>query len=273
MLYSNLYIALCALAATWQTVYLFELPLLLSAPLYPFVFFATWLIYALHRLLSLKRLPKALRIQRFQVIGHYQKHIWLYAAVAALGAAWFFFQLQWKSQLLLLLPALLSFGYVLPFLGKKRRRLRDVHFVKIFLIALVWAVVTAVLPFLESQRALDERLLLLFLERACFIFAITLPFDIRDLPLDRENGVKTLPAVLGVWPSIYLAWGLLLLTAGLCLLLYPPLLQMGLLTSLLISALLIAYAPKQKQDYYFTALIDGLILLQAFLVALSGEWL
>lgn len=272
LLYSNIYIAFCALAATWQTAYLLDLPLSYSAPIYPFVFFATWLIYALHRLLSLRKLPPALRIERFQVIGHYQKHIWLYALFAALASTWFFFQLRWESQLALSVPALLSLGYVLPFLGKQKRRLRDIHFIKIFLIALVWAMVTGLLPALEAGVSLQRSVWLLVLERGCFVFAITLPFDIRDLELDQKNQVQTLPAVLGIRQTLYLAWGLLAVAGIIAAFLYPPLQAGALLLSLLISALLIGYAPQQKQDYYFTALIDGLLWLQAGLVGLTA-WL
>lgn len=272
LLYSNIYIALCALAATWQTTYLLEFPLSLHAPIYPFVFFATWLIYALHRLLSLRKLPEALKIERFQVIGHYQKHIWIYAAFAALGTAWFFFQLHWKSQLLLCLPALLSLGYVLPFLGKQKRRLRDIHFIKIFLVAFVWAAVTGLLPAVEANAPLDTTLWLLVVERTCFVFAITLPFDIRDLELDQKNRVKTIPAVIGVSKTLYLAWGLLAIAALIACYLYPIGQASMLLLSFLIGALLIGYAPKQQHDYYFSALIDGLLWLQALLVGTTAWW-
>ena len=31
----------------------------------------------------------------------------------------------------------------------------------------------------------------------CFLFAITLPFDIRDYDIDRSDGIKTIPHLIG----------------------------------------------------------------------------
>ncbi len=200
LLYSNVFIALCALAMTAQTLFLLDKEPTTSPALLGLVFFSTWFIYTLHRLVSWRKLNARLDIPRFQIIGHYQSHLKFYAGFSIIGAMACFFYLKCATQLALLLPALLSLGYVLPFLGQKRLRLRDLHFVKIFLIAGVWSYVTVILPVLETGGHLEGtsfHLIGVFLERSLFIFIITLPFDLRDWKLDAHHAVKTIPTVLG----------------------------------------------------------------------------
>jgi 4-hydroxybenzoate polyprenyltransferase len=286
LLYSNIFIALCALAITAQSLFLLDIrrgvvpvstDVLFYGALLGLVFFATWFIYALHRLVSWRKLNARLDIPRFQIIGAYQSHIKLYATAAAIGAAGCFFYLEWITQLALLLPALLSLGYVLPFLGKRQLRLRDLHFVKIFLIAGVWGYVTVLLPWLEttSKKAIIEPLPWgLFLERSLFIFIITLPFDLRDWELDVHHAVKTIPTALGPRRTIQLGLSLLLLWMLLITVLYAWPLGIAYYTTALWTALLLWKTLRLEngrykvvqQDYYYTGLIDGTLLVQAGLV-------
>lgn len=268
LLYSNIYIALCAVAMTAQTLYLLELNPRASLPLLGLVFFSTLAIYALHRLVSLSKVDKELKVERFNIIGSYKSHVQIYAAIGVLGAAVAFFWLQLATQVVLLLPALLSIAYVLPFIGRKKLRLRDVNFVKIFLVALVWAYVTVLLPLIEYGLSLNSTLLLMCLERALFIFIITLPFDLRDRELDLRNGVLTIPTKIGTKDTLYLAAICLLVWVGLVAFLYANdwRVVLGLLLSGGSTGVLVYYSPQQKHDYYFTALMDGTMLLQWGLV-------
>lgn len=177
-----------------------------------------------------------------------------------------------KTQLALVLPALLSLGYVIPFLGKRKLRLRDVNFIKIFLIAVVWAYVTVLLPLLELNIALDDFAIGMLVERALFIFVITLPFDLRDWEIDQRNGVQTIPAVIGVANTVRLAFIVLIVWWLLCWFLYtnPILIALGL--SGLSTAFFVAIAPKQRHDYFFTALMDGTMILQYALILGIDYW-
>lgn len=251
---------------TAQTLYVLDINIKTSTALVGLVFFSTLVIYALHRLVSLSKVDQQLNVERFKVIGQYKQHIQRYALLAILGGGICFFYLNWATQVALVLPALLSLGYVIPFLGRQKLRLRDIHFVKIFLIAIVWAYVTVLLPVLEYQIALDWTIGGLFLERCFFIFAITLPFDLRDWEIDKHNGVWTIPAKLGVSKTLYLAMLVLVCWWFLVSQLYPAHLLTALTLSAVSTAIFIYYAPQQKHDYYFTALMDGTMLLQYFLI-------
>lgn len=272
LLYSNIYIALCAVAMTAQTLYALDITIETSPALLGLVFFSTLVIYALHRLVSLDKVDPALEVERFNVIGNYKQHIQFYAALGVLGGGLVFFYLNLKTQIALVLPALLSLGYVIPFLGKRKLRLRDVNFIKIFLIAVVWAYVTVLLPLLELNIALDGRAVGMLLERALFIFVITLPFDLRDWEIDQRNGVQTIPAVIGVGSTVRLAFIVLIAWWLLCWFLYPNSILVALGISGLSTALFVAIAPKQKHDYFFTALMDGTMILQYGLVVGIDYW-
>ena len=268
VLYSNIYIAICALAMTIQSLLILEKDIQTSPALLGLVFFSTLVIYALHRLVSLNKVDTSLEVKRFDVIGKYKSHIQIYALLSVLGGAVCFFYLQWETQLALVLPAVLSLGYVIPFLGNKKLRLRDLHFVKIFLIAIVWAYVTVLLPALEHEVALDLSLFGMLLERALFIFAITLPFDLRDWEIDKHNNVKTIPAVIGVPNTMRLAMLVLVVWMSICGVTYPVWVWPALAVSGLTTAYFIYRSPAQQHDYYFTALIDGTMWIQAILVLL-----
>ncbi|NJN33941.1 MAG: UbiA family prenyltransferase [Saprospiraceae bacterium] len=89
-----------------------------------------------------------------------------------------------------------SLLYILPIF--KGRRLRDFSYLKIILISLTWASVVVWIPTAAVGRGFSVIEVLLFLEKMAFIFAITLPFDIRDSTSDAAAGVKTIPLSIGV---------------------------------------------------------------------------
>lgn len=268
LLYSNLWIAFAAVAMAAQTQYLLA-GAVYSTPLLGFILFATLFLYAAHRIVGLKRSAPFRQSGRYQVIGQFKSHIVFYALIAALCAALFYFQLPFRLMLATVAPCLLALGYVMPLWRGKR--LRDVHYIKIFLIAITWSWITVILPAIELGMAYAIPLYIMLLERMFFVFAITIPFDIRDLEIDAYNQVKTLPAALGVRQSQRWAAAALLL---MCLLAglnyYLDVYRLPQLVALVSSAfgavLLVYYAERTQHDYFFTGLVDGLMVLQFVLV-------
>ena len=269
MFYSNLWIALNATAQVVQTPWLLDGEFILS-PSAGFVFFGTLFIYALHRSSGLKQVAPFTGSGRYQIISRYKGHIQVYALLGLAGAAVFFWLLPGPVRWPLLLPGALALGYVIP-LGNNGKRLRDLHFVKIFLIALVWAWLTVWLPAAEQGRSLEPGLWRMLLERTLFIFAITLPFDIRDMQIDRHTQVKTLPVALGVRAAIAMGMAALLIMLAMVWLnvrsgFYPAAALPALGLSALVSAVLIYFATRVAHDYYFTGLLDGMMIVQFGLV-------
>lgn len=274
MLYSNLWIAGCALAMALQTQWLLTQRIVLT-DLCWFILFSTWVLYALHRLTGLARLKAFSGEGRYSVIGRFRNHIILYALSGAVIGAWFFFQLEFRLQVHIAFTGIISLGYVLPVLGSGKR-LRDIHFLKIFLIAITWSWVTVVLPALEAGVRWHIGLIMLIVERAVFLFAITLPFDIRDHQIDAHTGVKTIPGYIGMAATKKLSATCLLMAVLLAALnighVYLLSSFAGLFISMILTAVLIWKADRARHDYFFTGALDGSMILQFLLVCLMGYW-
>ncbi len=251
---------------TCQTYLLLGEPIAFQ-PIIVLVFCCTLVIYALHRLVGLSKVADFLEEERYKVISNHKSHIWIYATLGILGAGISFFMVSRAVQLALIIPGIISLSYVLPVLrGKENFRLRDINFIKIFLVAIVWGFVTVMLPALELGLMQNSTTLLMLLERMIFIFAITLPFDLRDLVVDKHNDVGTLPSKLGKRNTVLLAMGLMLLFCILCCINYEVPVLWGLLLAAGLTSVLIYFSKEQQHDYFFTGVMDGTMILQFLLV-------
>lgn len=131
----------------------------------------------------------------------------------------FFSLLQLHSYTFLFLAfiGVLSLGYALPIVkvNGKAMSFRQMAGVKVFLIALVWALSTVGMPAIEYFSTGGVLIgtnvgywgLIVFL----FVLAITLPFDIRDIKQDKYYNLKTIPVVLGEERAKLLCYSLLFL--------------------------------------------------------------
>ena len=99
-----------------------------------------------------------------------------------------------------LLPAfIITVAYRVPigYFNKKKYTLRNIPFIKIFSISAAWAFVSVVFPVQMFCKNWDTPLVHFLMHQTSFIFALCLPFDVRDLPTDDKN-LKTIPQVFGI---------------------------------------------------------------------------
>ena len=240
-----------------------------------FIFFGTHFLYAIHRIVGLRKVKPFQTAGRYKVIARFQHHILLYAVLSSLVCLYLIFQLEWLLWKALIIPAILSLGYVLPFLGQQKR-LRDLHYIKIFLVAGVWSWLTVMIPAVAYGLEKHFPVWIVCLEKAFFIFAITLPFDIRDLQIDQFTKVKTLPALIGIQTTKYSAIFLLILSSLLVYLNFSlDVLSfgmfLGLISSYSITIVLVWFSDRIIHDYYFTGLLDGSMLIQFILFYLFHQ--
>jgi 4-hydroxybenzoate polyprenyltransferase len=101
---------------------------------------------------------------------------------------------------LLVFLSILSFCYSLPLftLGEQKFGLRNIPGLKTFFITLVWTMSCVLLPILEAQDLHLADIAMrdvpfMIAKRFLLIFALAIPFDIRDLFSDRQAGLKTIP--------------------------------------------------------------------------------
>lgn len=233
------------------------------------VFCGTMVIYALHRLTGISRLTGLHISGRYAVILRYRKQILICGCLGLVGAIWFLFQLPIRIIWWLILPCIVSLMYVAPL----RKRWRDYPLVKIFLLSLTWAMLTGMIPALHAGLSDFPGSMCILAERALYIFAVAVPFDMRDAQTDAIEGLWTLPHVLGEKNVRLLA------LAGFMASAIPTviLLRMSVYSGDIIvpycawwtiTAILIYRAHHQRDDYYFSGLLDGTMILLPVLVAL-----
>ncbi|GAA4310878.1 UbiA family prenyltransferase [Nibribacter koreensis] len=268
ILFSNIFIAACATALVWETYLLSGMPM--STRLGVMAFFATLFVYNADSLLPYKFNQDVPLTKRMAWV---QKNRLVLMAIAATSVLCVFalywmaaFELSFWFMLHLMVVAGL---YSIPVLPDREGYipLRDIPFLKVFLIAYVWSAITVQLPQMEAGRdlfAADS--LILFVRRFLFIFALTLVFDIRDLNKDRMTGTVTFPGKWGVAKTKRLALMALLLFAVLLPATINWQVRLALGLSALGSAWVVWNAHENRSHYYFLVLADGMMLLQFLLV-------
>lgn len=110
----------------------------------------------------------------------------------------------------------------------------------------------------------------MLIERFIFVFAITIPFDIRDISDDKGAGLKTIPVMIGEKGSILVANVSLLLFLALGIFHYTTFHALHILPGLILSALstlvFINHKTLRTLPYYHYGILDGTMILQAALV-------
>ncbi|MES2681379.1 MAG: UbiA family prenyltransferase [Bacteroidota bacterium] len=274
IIHTNIFISLAAVALTVAT----QVQMGLAPQLHPYlfiIFFATIFEYNLHRLVTVIKNPQALDDEKHKWV---KKHLLAFYILVAVSVAGFALAVCFakKEVLITLFPiGLLTVLYSLPLLKIKKMvfRLREIPLAKIFVISVVWSGATILLPVIESGRVFEtSHVVTLLIERFIFVFAITVPFDIRDMVTDRESNLKTIPILLGEQKALRIAGSALLLFTLICTWHYLGTGQVFLLPAFILSALstyiFINNKKIQNTKYYHYFVLDGTMLLQALLVCL-----
>jgi 4-hydroxybenzoate polyprenyltransferase len=237
---------------------------------------ATILVYSVHR------------SKNYQSIGvepptrylwhlHYQPAYYFTLAGSAVLLLYSLFSLPSILIYCLLPLGILSIAYSYPIFPfwPQIFPLKRIPYLKIFLIAFAFSSVTVLLPIISAKGLLSiasSDVLLFFGERMLFILAITLPFDIRDLDQDITEGVKTIPALIGVRKTVVLSAVLLLghtilvtihAYAGLSLSIWEG---AALVFAALISGVIVCGVTIKRGTWYYAVLVDGTMIIQSTLV-------
>lgn len=196
---SNVYVALGVVSLTLLSLDIrqIEHPNLLW-----FVFFATLFVYNFIRLVNIHSVISSESL-RHQIIYRFRIFFWFVCVISALIGFYFFVTISEYIFLPIIGLGFVSIIYGLPIYknGSHLFRLRDLPCLKIFLIAFVWAYVTEGLPALLNGEPLYY---LALFERFLFIFAITIPFDIRDVNYDAFH-LATIPQYFGINTAKWMA--------------------------------------------------------------------
>lgn len=196
--FGNFFIGLCATAMVYATFILNHIPFHLTH-FTILLTCSTFLLYNFHTYsfqIDYSGLKEFYNSVNSLVVSG--QEIIIFIAVIILSIV----ELLMLSEKVLLWSTLLVFLsllYSIPILGiRKKYRIRESVFVKIPLLALVWALATVVIPLAEQNIYLESAFVLQQVGSGfLFVFALCIPFEIRDLESDKSDHVKTLPSVFG----------------------------------------------------------------------------
>ncbi len=269
LLFSSIYIAVCAVIMVWQTNAILGLHydyLTYNA----FVFFSTICSYNFHWYLT----PlTASGSERLHWGDRHRKMMIIFYVIGAVGALYFFWQLR-MHWLPLAGGAVLTFLYSAPKLPQRAFVwLRKIAVGKTLFLTTVWMYVTTLLPVFISPMPFTWYVVFFALHRFFLIFAICILFDYRDVESDKAERIRTITTLLPdkyLFKVYYIVLGLSALTA---LLLWPittPAVIGTLLAPVLITGLLTRRAISDKSDYMYYFVLDGLMMFSAVLHMLLG---
>jgi 4-hydroxybenzoate polyprenyltransferase len=242
------------------------------------IFFATVAAYNYHRVPASSLAYYAQGSDRHQWIRDNRKAIIGLLLVSFLIAGLLLFPAIELQMLYWFIPAgVFSLLYVLPVLpvGGKWTRLRDLPFVKTFVISAVWAVITVVPASKEALLfdCISPELLWLMAERFLFLTAISIPFDLRDLTIDAQNKVKTFAGIWGFERTLLYCRALLVIFAVLALIgfqlnLFSGPTTLAMIISAASSGWLIAQINEQSTEMIYGFWLEGTMIDQFFWIFL-----
>lgn len=182
---SSIHVSIAILSFTILTF--FEHHLALDKNFLGFIFFAGITGYNFVKFSGIAQLHHATLTRNLRLIQLFS----LFCFIAMIYFAWHLALRTWIAGGVL---GILTGLYAVPVSGKT---LRNLSGMKIFVIALVWAGSTVLLPLIEADKILDMDSLVDFIQRLMLALALTLPFEIRDLKFDHEE-LGTIPQQIGL---------------------------------------------------------------------------
>ncbi|WGQ08164.1 hypothetical protein QG516_16620 [Pedobacter gandavensis] len=276
LLFSNLFIAICAVAQGLVTYYLLHVPP--DKYILAIIFFGTMGLYNFSMLLSAPKDPANSPLMRVRwIFSHHRLIISmvLISGLCLIPLALLYLSIE--AQLLMLFTGVLAISYNIPFLTLDEQKigLKNIPLIKLFLVALIWSISCVLLPIVETEHnqllniSTGETLLMVAM-RFLFIAAITIPFDVRDLFQNKIMALKTIPALLGDKKaflfSLFLLGGYLVL-----LILHQQTVNLEVILLTLTIGLtgwLIYKSNPERNEYYYFLYLDGMMLLQYLLLVL-----
>ncbi|WP_456440473.1 hypothetical protein [Psychroserpens sp.] len=200
----------------------------------------------------------------YRSLSNKLKLIQAFSLISFLVMCFFALQLNTSSLIAILIFGIVTFLYAIPLLPNrffvdKKKKLRSISGLKIYIIALVWAGVTVFLPLINSEFEINDDVVLSAVQRFMFVILLMLPFEIRDLSYDSLK-LATIPQRIGV--KLTKVIGLLLAFLIISLEYFKDKINIGHLISLavivLTTLLFLNFATKQQGKYYSAFWVESL---------------
>lgn len=198
------------------------------------------------------------------------KLIQIFSLICFVCVCYFGWKIPVQTLILFVPAALLTFLYSVPFLAKFQKNLREISYLKVLVVAFVWAGVTSSIPLIVEGYHFNGNMALIFVQRVFFVVALTLPFEIRDLQLDFDN-VKTIPHKIGVPQTKKVGFALLLFALVLEFLITGDLVTRNIFLIVCLTLLVFLMRASENQSKYYSSFwVESLPVFWWFSLLLVG---
>ncbi len=262
---SSVHVALAAYALTWITLKQFDV--LYDENILYFIFYGTITGYNFVKFFGLAKF-------HHRSLANWLKVIQVFSFICFVLMCYYAFNLQTITLLYIVGLGVVTFFYAIPFLPKKlfmdsKHNLRSIGGLKVYVIALVWAVVTVVLPLVNNDYALNFDVIITSIQRYLFVIVLILPFDIRDLQYDSLK-LSTIPQKIGIKNTKFIGILLLMLFFFLEFLKDELIANqiINLLIVVFVTMLFIMFSNEERGKYYSAFWVEGLPIFWLVLVLL-----
>lgn len=267
-IFTSLFIACCAVLMVYQAFLLFGVSFPLS--LYCFVFFGSVCSYNFHWFLTPPHLSSSSPKLEWNLSNRPLHLVLAFLGLAgAAVCAW----LLVEHWIWLALTAFITFLYSAPLIPfTPFTWLRRIAIAKTIYLAAAWTHITAVLPLVIEAEDFSAQHAWYGANRFFFIYAICIVFDRRDVESDRKAGIRSLITWFDEKGVDRLFWGSLVvvLASSLVLAQWLPVSDVLILFfPSLLMGLLYQPSKKNRSDYLYYFLLDGLMALSAPILILA----
>ena len=193
------------------------------------------------------------------------KVIQMFSLLAFLAMCYFAYDLEAKTLTFIGVLAIVTFFYAIPIMVPKRylfddhKNLRQIGGLKVYVIALIWMLTTVFLPIVDNGISISADVIIIGVQRFCYVLVLMLPFEIRDLNYDSLK-LATIPQKIGIKKTKII--GVLLLMLFLILDFFKDILKVESIVSTLIitfiTLLFVMFSNKNQSKYYSAFWVESL---------------
>lgn len=198
---SSIHVSLAVLAFTLATFFEYNLPI--EKTLLGFIFFGTITGYNFVKYAGIAGL-------HHRSLAKNLKLIQLFSLMSFGFFLYYLFQVSRPVVITSGILGIMTLLYGVPFYHKKN--LRSFNGLKIFIVALVWAGVTVLLPWVAFKTDVSTDIWISFSQRFLWVLVLIIPFEIRDMVYDNSS-LGTLPQKFGIKKTKTIGYFVLLLIA------------------------------------------------------------
>ncbi len=263
---SSVHVALAVYALSWITLQTFNINY--DENVLYFNFYATITGYNFVKYFGVAKFHHRSLARRLRVIQ-------IFSLLCFIMLCYYALQLETRILMYIGVFAVITFLYAIPFLPKhlymdNQQNLRSISGLKVYIIALVWAGVTVLLPLVNNNVLLSADVWILLLQQFIFVIVLMLPFEIRDLRYDSLK-LSTIPQRIGVKSTKII--GLFLLVLFFLLEFFKDELFSQLLwirlSITIITGLFLIFANEKRSKYYSSFWVESIPLFWLLIFIVS----